>query len=159
TQVRWVRTNSRRSDGSMSRSVGATNGSDARGNRFTGPSFEERRPSTARGAESRLGLREVTPRVLHVPGPLDQRFGVPFAQWLRRGEEVAGVDVDRASEFADGVQNRMDDVASQRRGIPHAERPGSDRVDTALGALPEEVVLATEEDADDGPHVMVMRLQ
>src|SRR5262249_46121994 len=62
-------------------------------------------------------------------------------------------------EFADGVQDRMDDVASQLRRIPHTERPGADRVDTPFVALPEEVVLAAEEDADDGPHVMVMRLQ
>jgi hypothetical protein len=31
TQVRWVRTNVRRSDGSMSRSVGGVNGSGANG--------------------------------------------------------------------------------------------------------------------------------
>src|SRR4029450_13266956 len=35
-QVRWVRTNSRRSDGSMSRSVGAVKGSGARGRSFIG---------------------------------------------------------------------------------------------------------------------------
>src|SRR5206468_799792 len=117
------------------------------------------RRSTAGGTEAGLGLGEETPGIVHIPGPLDQHLGVPFASRPRRRKEVAAIDVDRASVLADGVHDRMDDVASQRRDITHAERPGSDGLDAPLGAPPEEIVLAPEEDADDRPHLVVMRLE
>src|SRR5262249_48929737 len=112
-----------------------------------------------RGTRSRLGLHEQAPRILDVPRSFQERLGIPLAPRSWRREEVPTVDVDRSRQLADGIDHRMDDIRSEQSDVADAERASARGLDAAGGAPPEHVVLAPREDADYGPHAVVVRLE
>src|SRR6516164_689013 len=106
-----------------------------------------------------VGFLEDPARPLAVGRLLGKFLRVPFT--TPGGKEIAAVNVDRGSEFGCRVGDRVDNVFAERLRVFRAQRasPGSfelrfpDRCDTT----PEDVVLAPTVDADNRPHMMIVR--
>src|ERR1700730_3023883 len=68
--------------------------------------------------------------------------------------------MDRTGQTPNRVGHRMDDVASQGKSVAFAQRFGACALDSAPRLArqppPQDVVLATRVDADDGPHLVVV---
>src|SRR6266851_5754073 len=109
----------------------------------------------------RVRLLEAAHRALSVGGLLQERFRIPLA--AGDAEEVAAVDVDRAGQAWNGIGHRVDDLVPEGRGVLLAQRPRAHRFhlasEAARHAAPEDVVLATRVDPDDGPHSVIVGQQ
>src|SRR5713226_3143420 len=118
-------------------------------------------PEGSAARPDRVGLLEAAHRALSVGGLLQERFRIPLA--AGDAEEVAAVDVDRAGQAWNGIGHRVDDLVPEGRGVLLAQRPRAHRFHLASGAArhaaPEDVVLATRVDPDDGPHSVVVGQQ
>src|SRR5712692_3632858 len=97
--------------------------------------------------------------LLDVVGLFDEALGVPLA--ARDSEEVAPIHVNRAGQAPDRIDHRVNDVTPERHRVAVAQGLCACGLDPATGiighAAPEDVVLTAGIDADNGPHLVVMR--
>src|SRR5258708_10933667 len=95
----------------------------------------------------------------HIVALLAERFRIPFA--ALGGEEIAAIDVDGGAQPRDRVGHGMDDVVPKGLGVLLAQRLRPGGLDPAARPIakapPEDIVLAAGIDADDRPHLMIMR--
>ena len=101
---------------------------------------------------------EQASRSLAVRQMFFERERIPLAPLGRK--KVAAIDVDGAGELVDRVEDRMDDIVTQRLSIGCAKRLSSRRLDLvrrSTNTPPEDIVLASGVDADNRPHAMIVR--
>src|SRR3546814_1034645 len=82
-------------------------------------------PLGASGGVTGIRLLEQAHVLLDVVALFQERLRVPFA--AVDAEEIAAIDVEGAGQARDRIRHRVDDLLSERNGIPHAERPGAGR--------------------------------
>src|SRR3546814_10123801 len=87
-------------------------------------------PLGASGGVTGIRFLEQAHVLLYVVALFQERLRVPFA--AVDAEEIAAIDVEGAGQARDRIRHRVDDLLSERNGIPHAERPGAGRPDPAI---------------------------
>lgn len=106
-----------------------------------------------------IGFLEERQSLLEIERLLDEPFGIPFAAW--EGKEIATVDMHRPRQATNRIQNRVDDVMTEGDGITLAQGFRASGFDSAIAAFrhasPEDIVLTTGVNTDDGSHLMVVR--
>src|SRR5437867_1159308 len=94
-------------------------------------------------------------RLLYVVWLFGEAFRIPL--FARHTEEVATVNMNGAGQTPDRVRHGMNDIVAQGNGVAFAQRLGAGRLDSAIGLArqptPEDVVLPSRIDTNDGPHL------
>ena len=93
-------------------------------------------------------------RAFRIERSFQQSFRVPLTP-VRGIEEITAVHMNCTGQAENRIGYRVNDVASERRRIPLAQRFGAGSLDLSRAAgqtAPEDVVLASRIDTDDRPH-------
>ncbi len=106
-----------------------------------------------------VGFLKLAQNPIHVTWLLKKRFRVPLA--TARCKKIAAIDVDCSGKAGNRIGDGVNNVEAERFGIFFAERAGAGSFKLsswrAWNAAPEDVVFSAGVDADDCPHLMIVR--